>query len=150
MSKGKPKGQFGPVRPFGKGKRPNKKRRWKSLSAAKAAERKFWSHFGGEKCAKSNLPWHETIAIFMQFAGREIRKSSACELPKAREGYKSKRAKLHHFRDFGECFACPSRADCRHHIIQLQNGGRNKPDNLVSLCNACHAEIHPWLKLGRR
>jgi 5-methylcytosine-specific restriction endonuclease McrA len=137
---------FGPVRPFGKGKRPNKKRRWKALSEAKRAEREFWSHFGGDKCDRSQLSHRDTMAILLCYAAKKIRKSTSDEMPKARSGYKDKRSKLHSFSEFGNCFACGSRADCRHHIIQLQHGGRNKPENLVSLCDDCHAEIHPWLK----
>lgn len=30
----------------------------------------------------------------------------------------------------------------RHHIIQLQHGGRNIPNNIVHLCRSCHKEIH--------
>ena len=45
-----------------------------------------------------------------------------------------------------KCFVCLCQAHCRHHIIQLQNGGLNQKKNIVSLCNSCHAEIHPWLK----
>lgn len=45
-----------------------------------------------------------------------------------------------------KCFVCLEPAHCRHHIIQLQNGGLNQKKNVVSLCNGCHAEIHPWLK----
>ena len=44
------------------------------------------------------------------------------------------------------CFVCLGQAHCRHHIIQLQNGGLNQKKNLVSLCNKCHSDIHPWLK----
>lgn len=45
-----------------------------------------------------------------------------------------------------KCFVCLGQAHCRHHIIQLKNGGMNDKKNLVSLCNSCHANIHPWLQ----
>jgi hypothetical protein len=45
-----------------------------------------------------------------------------------------------------ECFVCRGKAECRHHIIQLQNGGINLKENIVHLCNKCHSDIHPWLK----
>lgn len=44
-----------------------------------------------------------------------------------------------------KCFVCLGPAHCRHHIIQLQHGGMNHKKNVVSLCNDCHAEVHPWL-----
>jgi len=44
-----------------------------------------------------------------------------------------------------KCFVCRVRAQARHHLIQLQNGGINSKSNLVHLCNPCHAQIHPWL-----
>jgi 5-methylcytosine-specific restriction endonuclease McrA len=37
-------------------------------------------------------------------------------------------------------------ADVRHHIIQIQNGGNNRWQNIIALCNDCHAVIHPWLR----
>lgn len=45
-----------------------------------------------------------------------------------------------------KCFICFSPAQIRHHKIQLQNGGQNSYNNIVSLCRPCHADIHPWLK----
>lgn len=45
------------------------------------------------------------------------------------------------------CWACGSKATARHHIIQLQNGGINSRKNIVSLCEECHAAVHPWLKV---
>jgi hypothetical protein len=48
-----------------------------------------------------------------------------------------------------KCFVCLYQAHCRHHIIQLQNGGLNQKKNIVSLCSNCHAEIHPWMKTDK-
>lgn len=33
-----------------------------------------------------------------------------------------------------------------HHIVPLQSGGSNQLSNLVSVCDDCHAMIHPHLK----
>lgn len=44
------------------------------------------------------------------------------------------------------CLVCGSANVQRHHIIQIQNGGRNEKRNIISLCIPCHAEIHPWMK----
>jgi len=47
----------------------------------------------------------------------------------------------------GVCFCCQRRpATSRHHIIQIQNGGRNITKNIVSLCASCHRAVHPWMK----
>ena len=47
----------------------------------------------------------------------------------------------------GQCWACNIWADVfTHHIVQLQHGGWNHPRNLVRICRACHAAIHPWLQ----
>lgn len=44
------------------------------------------------------------------------------------------------------CFACGRAEGCSlHHIIQIQHGGSNYLRNRVSLCDACHAAVHPWL-----
>lgn len=45
------------------------------------------------------------------------------------------------------CFVCNGKSECRHHIISLNQGGcQSAKRNIVSLCNGCHANIHPWLK----
>jgi 5-methylcytosine-specific restriction endonuclease McrA len=44
------------------------------------------------------------------------------------------------------CELCGSeRATQRHHVILLVNGGPNQRRNLIALCHACHADIHPWM-----
>lgn len=43
------------------------------------------------------------------------------------------------------CYVCDNGADVRHHVITLQNGGRNKNNNIVPLCYSCHAKVHPHL-----
>lgn len=45
----------------------------------------------------------------------------------------------------GHCFACGLRqAIVRHHVVQVQHGGRNRKRNLVHLCRECHAYVHRW------
>lgn len=44
------------------------------------------------------------------------------------------------------CIVCGAKANCTHHVKPLINGGTNKDNNLVPLCNACHEEIHPFMK----
>lgn len=45
------------------------------------------------------------------------------------------------------CQVCGNKACHIHHIIQVQNGGRNKKKNLIELCEFCHASIHPWMEV---
>lgn len=33
-----------------------------------------------------------------------------------------------------------------HHLIPFAAGGPNHPDNLVTLCNDCHAQAHQQMK----
>jgi len=43
------------------------------------------------------------------------------------------------------CYCCDAPAQLRHHVTPLNKGGRNKDNNIVPLCNPCHAKVHPWL-----
>ena len=47
-------------------------------------------------------------------------------------------------RDDRRCRVCAVRplAIQRHHVVYRSRGGRTTPSNLVSLCPACHAEVH--------
>jgi 5-methylcytosine-specific restriction endonuclease McrA len=36
-----------------------------------------------------------------------------------------------------------------HHILPRSNGGTHDLDNLVTLCRACHARVHPWMVWDR-
>ncbi len=44
------------------------------------------------------------------------------------------------------CFSCGEQCQHRHHVIQIQNGGRNDGKNVIPICISCHEEIHPWMK----
>ena len=33
-----------------------------------------------------------------------------------------------------------------HHIVAVAEGGETVPQNLVALCRACHAVVHPWIE----
>ena len=63
-----------------------------------------------------------------------------------RKMFEQKKLTVKKFNGFTKCFACRGRAQVRHHIIWLSRGGRNQKNNIIGLCRACHAEIHPWLK----
>lgn len=47
-----------------------------------------------------------------------------------------------------KCQACEERpAQCRHHIVPISRGGSNHQHNIMLLCDDCHKEIHPWMKI---
>jgi len=50
-------------------------------------------------------------------------------------------------RDNYMCRGCAAQASIFdvHHIVPLEYGGSNEPDNLNMLCKDCHKQIHPWL-----
>jgi HNH endonuclease len=37
----------------------------------------------------------------------------------------------------------------KHHIIPLSHGGINEDLNLIAICQKCHDEIHPWMKVTK-
>jgi hypothetical protein len=43
------------------------------------------------------------------------------------------------------CVVCGKAPTITHHIIQVQNGGMNISENLIKLCEVCHAQVHSWL-----
>lgn len=47
-------------------------------------------------------------------------------------------------RDGDKCGRCPYTGPGieRHHIIRLEDGGRNVLSNIISLCEKCHAKRH--------
>lgn len=49
------------------------------------------------------------------------------------------------------CFGCLTgeRRLYWHHVIAVQHGGCTRLLNLVSICLACHAKVHPWLDVSR-
>ena len=49
-------------------------------------------------------------------------------------------------RDRFQCQGCGQTLGLNvHHIVPVSRGGEDDPRNLISLCNDCHAAIHPWL-----
>lgn len=49
----------------------------------------------------------------------------------------------------GRCYVCLGKGQCFHHVIPISRWGSYHMKNVVSLCHACHARIHPWLQ-GKR
>lgn len=81
------------------------------------------------------------LSVLIEYAAYRTRFQPRCS-------YEKRRAlKMAEGRRFRECFACLSDAPLvRHHIIQLQHGGPRTTHNIVSICETCHARIHPWLR----
>jgi len=47
------------------------------------------------------------------------------------------------YRDKYQCQLCHKKSNLQlHHVISRSKGGKNHPDNLVTLCNDCHAKVH--------
>ena len=56
-----------------------------------------------------------------------------------RETFGDKRTARH------PCIACISKDSIHiHHIVPVSNGGDNRPNNLISVCQNCHSEIHGY------
>lgn len=47
-----------------------------------------------------------------------------------------------HARDDGLCLKCGNPGGPPHHVIYKSQGGKNKANNLATLCAKCHDEIH--------
>lgn len=94
--------------------------------------RQFWSR------VKDNR--EPRLSLLKEYAKKKIA-PSPISLDEMRQNFKAEG------RRFLGCFACGSRGvdTVRHHIIQLQYGGPNTTHNVVNVCDACHAAIHPWL-----
>lgn len=57
-----------------------------------------------------------------------------------------RRLSVRQWRQLGAtCWVCRAPATCVHHLVPVGQGGTNAAANLVRLCAACHAAIHPWL-----
>ncbi len=92
------------------------------------------------KCHLGCLPRYKKIQLLRAMASLNLMKK-----PKAIQRVKTRKHFENYVRDEQDdrpCFACGKRFDHRHHIIQIQHGGRNRKRNLVLLCRGCHSEVH--------
>lgn len=47
-------------------------------------------------------------------------------------------------RDGYKCVICKTDKQLRvHHLIPLSKGGKNEPQNLITVCSNCHKYLHP-------
>jgi hypothetical protein len=59
-----------------------------------------------------------------------------------RAHYRDRRARGF-WQSLGQCWLCEhATAKHRHHILPIENGGRNIKKNIVPLCVACHRSVH--------
>lgn len=109
--------------------------------------KEFWDNFGGTRNAGVQYSYVHKMAALVEWSGRIIdgyrNRKPLSAIRSAFDEIKAQRFRMLHIRR--KCFACLGKADVRHHIIQLQNGGINCKKNVVYLCHTCHKEIHPWL-----
>lgn len=108
----------------------------------------FWGRFGGKKSNGVGYPREDKLAALKKLAAVVIRYQHQRPLVERREEFERIKSTMHklYIRRHEICFSCGRPTEARHHLIQLQNGGINCRKNVVSLCNECHAEIHPWLR----
>ncbi len=110
---------------------------------------KFWNRFGGRKNdgsafdRKLKLQAVQEIADFLIVGFKKqqslsVRRTNFIRVRNERLNLSTRRNK--------SCFiCCRNKATCRHHLIQLQNGGINSKKNIIALCDGCHAAVHPWI-----
>jgi len=106
----------------------------------------FWDRFGGKKTKGVGFSNQEKISALVAMADLVIPYHKQKALTQRRVEFNETKRTLHPWKRFGFCFVCGEQGTARHHIVQLKNGGINSRKNIVSLCDSCHAEIHPWLK----
>lgn len=105
----------------------------------------FWQKFGGFKNDGVNFDEGEKLQAVKIIAETIIPRKSQQTLQYRRDRFNHVKLHRHSMKSHDLCFVCSGKAQCRHHLIQLQNGGINSKKNLISICNDCHAKVHPWL-----
>jgi 5-methylcytosine-specific restriction endonuclease McrA len=91
-------------------------------------------------------PWdyREKLAHLKAMDALRFEKVSYPALKRARDAFTTDQSFRYLLKR--KCWACSKQpAELRHHIIELQHGGRNERENLVALCNFCHSRVHNWL-----
>lgn len=108
----------------------------------------FWSYFGGKKNLGRGYKQSLKLKHVKRLAQVEVEFKNQRQRVERRKEFDKVKKYRHSLKTHEPCFVCLGEANVRHHLIQLKNGGINCKKNIVSLCNDCHEEIHPWLKLG--
>lgn len=104
----------------------------------------FWSKFGGVRNVGIGYKKKAKIEALRWALNFKIKYKSGRSTQEVRRSF-DKYSK-NRYRNSGLCFACLARGYARHHIISIDNGGRNVKKNIVILCQQCHALLHPWMR----
>ena len=118
------------------------------LAVHKSLLKGYWDKYGANKSGAlisrkipSPLSKQDVISGLIEMGNIKLKYNSTHD----RDNFE-RRKHFKGFNGFKKCFACKEKAQVRHHIIWIKNGGRNQKNNIVGVCRSCHAEIHPWLK----
>lgn len=112
---------------------------------------KVQTHIREIEFVRRILPIRSESDIILEIASFDIHKITNPEVDNA--GYQSGRQKDFYnvkayvlSRDKHTCQKCSGKKkDAKlhvHHIVFRSNGGTNSPDNLITLCETCHDELH--------
>ena len=108
---------------------------------------RFWDDFGqGRKQTRSRRNRNDTLQALREYGDFPLSPRPRDKVRQNRERFHAVKGRRCKYRKKSCCFVCGGPAEARHHIIQNQHGGLNSKKNLIWLCGACHAEIHPWLR----
>jgi|SRR4026207_371916 len=112
-------------------------------------ENPFRKQFGRVlKSFRRRSKTEDRLALLIEYSNKVIYRRDPKTTRAGRENFETKkkpRIKL----EGALCFSCGAPATCRHHVIQLQYGGGNRPHNIVKLCDQCHEKVHPWMAMKR-
>lgn len=113
----------------------------------KQALEDFWFRFGGKAANGRGFSKDEKVRALRWLAELVIPYRKQKTVAERRHDFNESKGVLHkmNIARNSTCFVCGGPRSARHHIIQLQNGGLNSRKNLISICDECHALIHPWL-----
>lgn len=116
-------------------RKPNKsKSQKKRYSKYKGRLNGFWFYTPESPAARL-----EKLIEISNFCSR---KATPRDLFTKRRSFNKNKYKL---LQLSKCYVCKEKANHRHHLVQLQNGGTNIKNNLVGLCEECHAKVHPFM-----
>lgn len=113
-----------------------------------------WGHYvlpsGGVRvrCFHKRRRRRDVIALMREYANISVTFGSRNNNPKLQRQKFTKASR--HKKLWGRaCICCGKSGSHRHHIIQLQHGGKNDKNNVVPICVKCHSDIHPWMRGDR-
>jgi 5-methylcytosine-specific restriction endonuclease McrA len=97
---------------------------------------RFWQSVNGRDVATR-------LAILRAYARTEM-------APDPYERHSTQRLREHYhlrrqrgfWNAIGRCWLCSAEANHRHHIVPIEQGGRNIKKNIVPLCVTCHRSVH--------